>query len=76
MWADQDNWVKDLSLDLLDADAKEAKPICSTHFSLLPYMKILPDDAKEDKCVVHFIYFQCISLYPQSMILTLWFSLS
>jgi hypothetical protein len=42
--------VNDLRLELLDADTKEEKPICSTHFSLLPYMKVLPDDATQDEC--------------------------
>mmetsp|Transcript_16218 Transcript_16218/g.22145 ORF Transcript_16218/g.22145 Transcript_16218/m.22145 type:complete len:1209 (-) Transcript_16218:67-3693(-) len=48
LWADQDNWVNDLHVDVLDEDAKEEKPIGSTHFSLLPYMKIAAKDAKED----------------------------
>ena len=67
MWVDQDNWVNDMAVDVLDEDAKEVgrsvgrwqsldtalanaplvialqeKPIGTTHFSLLPYMKILP----------------------------------
>lgn len=35
-------------VDVLDEDAKEEKPIGSTHLSLLPYMKIAAKDAKED----------------------------
>jgi hypothetical protein len=48
LWLDQDNWVEDLHVQLLDEDAKEEKPIGSTHFSLLPYMKNSADAAKED----------------------------
>lgn len=48
MWVDQDNWINDLQVDVLDEDSKEEKPIGSTHFSVLPYMKFSPDDAKED----------------------------
>jgi Ca2+-dependent lipid-binding protein len=48
MWVDQDNWVNDLVIDVLDEDTKEDKPIGSTHFSVLSYMKIAPEDAKED----------------------------
>ena len=56
MWVDQDNWVNDLTVDVLDEDAKEEKPIGSTHFSLLPYMNIPPNNAKEDSFdLFHFI---------------------
>ena len=48
LWMDQDNWVDNLKVDVLDADAKEDKPIGSTEFSLLPYMKQHPDEARED----------------------------
>ncbi len=48
LWLDQDNWVEDLQVQVLDEDAKEEKPIGSTHFSLLPYMKNTVDGAKED----------------------------
>lgn len=48
MWIDQENWVDDLVVDVLDQDKKEDKPIGSTHFSVLSYMKTLPEDAKED----------------------------
>lgn len=48
LWIDQQNWVEDLQLDVLDEDTKEEKPIGSTHFSLLPYMKVAADDAQED----------------------------
>lgn len=48
LWLDQDNWIDDLMVEVLDEDAKEEKPIGSTHFSLLPYMKMTPDGAKED----------------------------
>lgn len=56
MWADQDNWINDLKIELLDEDAKETKPICDTHFSLLPYMKIMPQDAKEDHYDLFYTY--------------------
>lgn len=48
LWLDQDNWVENLKVDVLDEDAKEDKPIGSTEFSLLPYMKNKPDDAREE----------------------------
>jgi len=48
LWIDQDNWVNNLKVQVLDDDAKEEKPIGETNFSLLPYMKGRPDDAKED----------------------------
>lgn len=48
MWLDHDNWVNDLTIMVLDEDAKEDKPIGQTHFSLLPYMKLTPDVVKED----------------------------
>jgi len=48
LWIDQDNWVNNLKVQVLDDDAKEEKPIGETNFSLLPYMKGVPDDAKED----------------------------
>lgn len=48
LWLDQENWVDDLQVDVLDEDTKEEKPISSTHFSLLPYMKINPNAAQED----------------------------
>lgn len=48
LWLDQENWINDLQVDILDEDTKEEKVIASTHFSLLPYMKILPDAARED----------------------------
>ena len=49
MWVDQENWIHDLKLNVLDELMGEEKPIGSTHFSLLPYMKSRPEDAKEDK---------------------------
>lgn len=49
MWLDSDNWVEDLMIEVLDEDAKEDKPIGSTHFSLLPYMKMTPDATREDE---------------------------
>jgi Ca2+-dependent lipid-binding protein len=48
LWLDQDNWVENLKVQLLDEDAKEDKPIGETEFSLLPYMKQRPEDARED----------------------------
>lgn len=48
LWLDQENWVEDLKLQVLDEDAKENKPIGATTFSLLPYMKYRPEEAKED----------------------------
>lgn len=48
LWVDQENWVNDLAVEVLDEDAKEEKPIGVTHFSLLPYMKIPSKNAKED----------------------------
>ena len=48
MWVDQENWVHDLRVDVLDELMGQEKPIGSTHFSLLPYMKSRPEDAKED----------------------------
>jgi len=48
MWIDQENWVDNLLIQVLDEDTKEEKPIGSTEFSLLPYMKILPDDSVSD----------------------------
>jgi len=40
--------VNDLVVEVLDEDAKEEKPIGTTNFSLLPYMKVASKDAKED----------------------------
>lgn len=48
LWVDQDNWMHDLKVEVLDELLREEKPIGSTHFSLLPYMKTRPEDAKED----------------------------
>ena len=48
LWLDQENWVDNLKVQLLDEDAKEDKPIGFTEFSLLPYMKQRPEDARED----------------------------
>lgn len=48
LWLDQDNWVDNLKVSVLDEDAKEDKPIGVTEFSLLPYMKQRPEDARED----------------------------
>eukprot|EP01038_Epipyxis_sp_PR26KG_P009668 gene9668-13017_t len=48
IWVDQENWVDDLNVTLYDQDTGELKPICFTHFSLLPYMKGMPDEAKEE----------------------------
>ncbi len=61
LWLDQENWVDDLEVSLLDEDAKEDKPIGSTHFSLLPYMKMVADEAKEDS----FDLFYYVSLDPK-----------
>jgi hypothetical protein len=48
LWLDQDNWVDDLLVQVLDEDAKEEKPIGSTQFSLLPYMKNTLHAAQEE----------------------------
>lgn len=48
LWLDQDNWINNLKVEVLDVDAKEEKPIGFTDFSLLPYMKTHPNDAKQD----------------------------
>ncbi len=48
LWLDQDNWVEDLKVEVLDEDAKEERPIGSTHFSLLPYMKRLNEVVTEE----------------------------
>lgn len=48
LWLDQENWVDNLKVQLLDEDAKEDKPIGETEFSLLPYMKQRPEEAQED----------------------------
>jgi len=48
MWLDQENWIDNLHVAILDEDAKEEKPIGTTDFSLLPYMKVHPEEAKED----------------------------
>lgn len=49
LWLDSENWIEDLTIEILDEDAKEDKPIGSTHFSLLPYMKLTPDATREDE---------------------------
>jgi hypothetical protein len=48
LWLDQENWVDNLKVQILDEDTKEDKPIGLTEFSLLPYMKQRPEDARED----------------------------
>lgn len=48
LWLDQDNWVEDLKIEVLDEDAKEERPIGTTQFSLLPYMKRLDEVVKEE----------------------------
>jgi hypothetical protein len=48
LWLDQDNWIEDLKIEVLDEDAKEERPIGITHFSLLPYMKRLDEVVKEE----------------------------
>ena len=48
LWIDQENWIHDLKVDILDELMGHEKPIGFTHFSLLPYMKNRPEDAKED----------------------------
>jgi len=48
LWVDQENWIHNLKVMVLDDDAKEEKPIGETSFSLLSYMKGSSDDARED----------------------------
>lgn len=48
MWIDQQNWVNDLKISILDEALGEDKPIGLTHFCALPYMNIRPDEAKVD----------------------------
>jgi Ca2+-binding EF-hand superfamily protein len=48
LWADHDNWVNNLKVDIIDESIGEEFPIGSTNFSLLPYMKSKPDDAEQD----------------------------
>jgi Ca2+-binding EF-hand superfamily protein len=48
LWLDQENWIEDLQVDVLDEDTKDKISIASTHLSLLPYMKIPPHAAQED----------------------------
>lgn len=48
LWLDQDNWVNDLKVEVLDEDAKDERPIGTTHFSLLPYMKRLNEVVQEE----------------------------
>ncbi|RYG60269.1 hypothetical protein EON64_19430, partial [archaeon] len=48
MWVDSENWIEDLQVEILDEDTKEEKVIAMTAFSLLPYMKVHPNTAKED----------------------------
>ena len=44
MWADKENWVNDLRIDLFDEHIGDEKVIGFTHFSLLPYMNMRPDE--------------------------------
>ena len=45
LWIDQVNWINDIHINLLDVEYGPEKPIGSTYFSLLPYMKNRPEDA-------------------------------
>lgn len=64
MWLDQGNWIEDLKVEVLDEDAKEEKPIGSTQFSLLPYMKMVPDAARED--IYDLFYYELIDPKDES----------
>jgi len=44
IWVDKENWVNDLRIDLYDEHIGDEKVIGFTHFSLLPYMNMLPDE--------------------------------
>jgi hypothetical protein len=48
MFVDKVNWINDLTLTLLDEDIGDEKPIGYTKICLLPYMNILPSNAKEE----------------------------
>jgi len=48
LWADKDNWVNDLRVELFDEQIGEEKVIGLTHFCLLPYMNMMPNDAKDE----------------------------
>ena len=47
MWADRESWKDDVQISILDEDLGDDKPIGSTHLCLLPYMNMMPTDAKE-----------------------------
>ena len=47
LWVDKEIWINDLRVDLLDEDFGEQKPIGFTHFCLLPYMNMRPEEARD-----------------------------
>ena len=48
MWVDKENWVNDLRIDLYDEHIGDEKVIGFTHFSLLPYMDMKPNEARDE----------------------------
>ena len=48
IYTDHENWVNDLVINLYDEDLGPEKPIGFTNISLLHYMNIHPDEAKEE----------------------------
>lgn len=48
VFADGDNWVNDLSVNLFDQDLGPERPIGFTRICLLPYMNVRPEAAKEE----------------------------
>jgi len=58
MWADKENWVNDLRVDLFDDHIGEEKVIGYTHFSLLPYMNMRPNEAKDEAFDLFYEYLE------------------
>ena len=48
IWADSENWVHDLKFDVCDELIGVEHPIGGSFVSMLPYMNLLPDDAKTE----------------------------
>ena len=48
MWVDKENWIHDLRIDLFDEHIGNENVIGFTNFSLLPYMNMIPSEAKDE----------------------------
>eukprot|EP00595_Chromulina_sp_UTEXLB2642_P003459 CAMPEP_0196763708 /NCGR_PEP_ID=MMETSP1095-20130614/4580_1 /TAXON_ID=96789 ORGANISM="Chromulina nebulosa, Strain UTEXLB2642" /NCGR_SAMPLE_ID=MMETSP1095 /ASSEMBLY_ACC=CAM_ASM_000446 /LENGTH=1006 /DNA_ID=CAMNT_0042117473 /DNA_START=155 /DNA_END=3176 /DNA_ORIENTATION=- len=64
LWVDQNNWINDLYMYVLDNEYGHDKPIGFTHFCLLPYMNSRPEDAQQD--IFDLFYYEKINRYDET----------